>query len=200
MCAEALSFKNPQRGKYERNTKMDLRKTIIIVSAACLVVMMVYLTFIKSKKPVKQPAGKPVATADASATAEADEANPDCPDYDKAIIKTAKTIRSSAAWENKGGPYVITGDFVIAKGATFTLNPGVVIKLRGKKTNLIVKGKLVSKGTKDKPVIITSFNDDSAGGDTNCDKGAKKPAVGDYGSVQIAGKKPVAGLEIRYAK
>jgi hypothetical protein len=179
---------------------MDLRKTLIVIFAACLVVMMVYLTFIKSKKPVKNPVQKPVATADVSAIAEADEANPDCPDYDKAVIKTARTIKNSAAWENKGGPYVLTGDIVIAKGATFTLNSGVVIKLRGKNTNLIVKGKLVSKGTKDKPVIITSFNDDTAGGDTNCDKGAKKPAVGDYGTVQIAGKKPVAGLEIRYAK
>jgi len=179
---------------------MDLKKTLIILSAVCLVVMMVYLTFIKSKKPVKNSVEKPVATANVAETEETDESNPDCPDYDKAVVKTARIIRNSAAWENKSGPYVLIGDLVIAKGAVFTLKPGVVIKLCGKGTNLIVKGKIVSKGTKDKPVIITSFNDDTAGGDTNCDKGAKKPAAGDYGTVQIAGKKPVAGLEIRYAR
>lgn len=177
---------------------MDLRKTLIIVSAVLLVIMMVYLTFLKTKKPSAKNNAKPAVTAVAAeASGEADEANPDCDEYSKALVKTARTIKNSAIWENKGAPYVVTGDLVIAKGATFTLKPGVVIKLMGKDTDLIVKGKFVSKGTKEKPVIITSIKDD-IGGDTNCDGAKSKPAAGDYGTVDIKGK-TTGTYEIRYA-
>lgn len=177
---------------------MDQKKILIIISAVCLTVMMVYLTFIKSKKPIAKMKEKPAATVVVAAAAEEDEANPDCPEYDKASVKTKRTIKNSAVWENKGAPYVITGDIIIAKSATFTLKPGVIIKLTGKDTNLIIKGKLISKGTKEKPVVITSIKDD-IGGDTNCDGAKSKPAAGDYGTVQITGK-ATGVYEVRYSK
>lgn len=177
---------------------MDLKKMLIISSAACLVVMMVYLTFVKSKKPDAKTAAKPAATAKAEATAEEDEANPDCAEYSKAFVKTSRTIKSSAVWEDKGAPYVVIGNLVIAKSAIFILKPGVVIKFMGKDTSFIVKGKFVSKGTKEKPVILTSIKDD-IGGDTNCDGGKSKPANGDYGIVQIKGEKS-GNYEVRYAR
>lgn len=179
---------------------MDLRKTLLIISAVCLVFMMVYLTFLRAKKPVHKPEAKAAATAtiDAAATAEIEEANPDCPEYDKAFVKTARTIRTSAVWENKGAPYVVIGDITVAKTATITIKPGVIIKLKGKDTDFIIKGKLVSKGTKENPVIFTSLKDD-IGGDTNCDSGASKPVAGDYGKVSVTGKK-TGVIEIRYAE
>jgi hypothetical protein len=68
----------------------------------------------------------------------------------------------------------------------------------GKDTDFIVKGRLVSKGTKEKPVILTSIKDD-VGGDTNCDGSKSTPAAGDYGTVDIKGK-ATGVYEVRYAK
>jgi hypothetical protein len=194
-CRRGLP-KNPLTGN-TRGTSMDKKKILIIAAAFVLVIMMVYLTFIKARKPGQNQAVKPAATAEALPETEEDSGNPDCAEFDKAFVKTARTIRNAAVWENKGAPYVITGEIVIAKTATFTLKPGVIIKMMGKDAGLTVKGRFISKGTKDKPVIITSINDD-VGGDTNCDGAKTKPAAGDYGAVKITGKK-TGEVEIRYA-
>ncbi|HRU40188.1 MAG TPA: hypothetical protein P5511_09940 [Candidatus Goldiibacteriota bacterium] len=171
---------------------MDLRKAITVIASVCLALMMVYLLVFK-KAPEKKD-------NPAAAPKEKETEQEYCEDYEKAIVKTGRVIKNSAVWASTDGPYVVTGDLIIGPKAVFELKPGVVVKFRGKNTNFIVKGKLVAKGTEEKPVIITSFNDDSAGGDTNCDKKATKPSDGDYGSIIISGKKSLSHCEFRYAK
>ncbi len=173
---------------------MDLRKTLIVVLAVLLVFMMCYLTFIRNKKA--KAAAKP---APAGVTAEKLSFSTDCPDYKKAIVKTGRTIRHGAAWGSLKGPYLMTGDLVIAKGAVFTVKPGVVIKFK-KGASFICNGKMIAKGTKAKPIYFTSFNDDSVGGDTNCDNGAIKPAAGDYGKIVIKNRTSVKNCVFSYAE
>jgi hypothetical protein len=186
------AFKNLKSGMTERD-KMDLRKTLTVVLAVLLVFMMCYLTFLRNKKPKAAVKPTPAAAADAAA------APADCAGHKKAIIKPARTIKESALWDSTKGPYLVTGDLVVAKGAVFTVKPGVVIKFE-KGVNFVCNGKLVAKGTKAKPIYFTSVNDDSVGGDTNCDKGAVKPAAGDYGKIIIKNKTSVKNCNFSYAE
>lgn len=172
---------------------MDLRKTLTVILAVVLVFMMLYLTFIRNKKP--KVAAKPTPARVAAVN---NAASTDCAGYKKAIIKTGRTIKESALWDSVKGPYLVTGDLIVAKGAVFTLKPGVVIKFK-KGVNFICKGKLVAKGTAAKPIYFTSINDDSVGGDTNCDKGAIKPAAGDYGKIVIKSRTSVKNCNFSYA-
>jgi hypothetical protein len=165
----------------------------MVLSTICLIFMICYLTFIRNKKAGVKPAVKTVAAAQAQA------GKTDCPEYKKALIKTARMIKDGAVWDNTAVPYVVTGNIIVGPAATFTVKPGVVIKFQGKNTSLIVKGKIVAKGTKAKPICFTSFNDDAEDGDTNCDGGAVKPAAGDYGTIDLGTKKSIANCEFKYA-
>ena len=60
--------------------------------------------------------------------------------------------------------------------------PGIVVKFSG---IIRVDGRLIAIGTKDKPVVFTSLNDDEYGGDTNSDKGFDKPKPGDNSGIQF---------------
>jgi hypothetical protein len=83
-------------------------------------------------------------------------------------------------------------DLIVKENATLTLNPGTVLKMDSKiygdKTNIIVNGKMQTKGNGSSKVHITSIKDDSVGGDTKKD-GAINPAAGDWGTIKINGNK-----------
>jgi hypothetical protein len=57
-------------------------------------------------------------------------------------------------------------DLVVPKEVTLTLDPGVVVKFT-KRRQLTLHGSLVSKGTDSQRVLLTSWNDDTADGDTD---------------------------------
>jgi len=56
-----------------------------------------------------------------------------------------------------GNTYTITGDITVNRGDTLLIQPGVIVNM-GTGANIVVKGILLSLGTKDKPNYITSAN------------------------------------------
>ena len=98
---------------------------------------------------------------------------------------------------NPGLPFSIkphwepSGDhFTIKEGATLTIEPGVVVKVISDwdhEAILHIKGKLLSQGTADNPVIFTSDKDDTiqGWGDTNND-GPSQGSPGDWGTLVLS--------------
>ncbi len=87
----------------------------------------------------------------------------------------------SGTLTNPGCPYILEGGWDFATGAVLTLEKGVVIKNNGSYINT---GDVVFNGTVSEPVILTSYLDDSVGGDTYND-GPTEGATGDWGGLTI---------------
>ncbi len=120
----------------------------------------------------------------------------------RASTDVAGIIESNTTWGPDGSPYVLTGDVTVAAGVTLTLAPGAVVKASSKFQELIVLGRLEAQGTLDNPVVLTSYKDDTAGGDSNGDGSATAPAFGDWVGVGFYSNKSngmEAFVEIRYA-
>ncbi|MCK9351166.1 MAG: hypothetical protein M0P76_00100 [Candidatus Pacebacteria bacterium] len=75
------------------------------------------------------------------------------------------TLNSDTVWTAESGPYLV--DFaIVPEGVTLTVEEGTVVKFTGQRSMLEVSGNLVVSGTELSPVVFTSINDDSVGGDT----------------------------------
>ena len=79
--------------------------------------------------------------------------------------------------------YVEDSDITINAGVTMTIDPGVIVKLEGD-ADLNIDGRLVANGTSGQPIILTSYRDDSAGGDSNAD-GFTGPGPEDWGGIVL---------------
>jgi plastocyanin len=82
--------------------------------------------------------------------------------------------------------YVISGGLTVNSAKTLTLSPGVVVKFASSGETLVVDGSLVASGTGPSPVTLTSFKDDTAGGDTNNNAAANLPGRGDWNSIVVS--------------
>ena len=116
------------------------------------------------------------------------------------------TIGSGLKWVvgSTHGIWGGNGTVDVAAGETMTLQAGAVVKFDAG-SNLLVDGTLSASGTSSSPVVLTSWRDDTVGGDTDGQTGSYDvpfaPAVGDWNSIQIDpyAKVFIDNGDIRYA-
>ncbi len=97
------------------------------------------------------------------------------------------TLTRSGTYNYAGIPYILAGSIVIPAGTQLNLEPGVIVKGNSYYRNIIVDGRFEALGTAERPIYLTSYNDD-LGGDTNQDGQDKEPAQpsgGDWGGVRF---------------
>ncbi|NOX48426.1 MAG: right-handed parallel beta-helix repeat-containing protein [Chlorobi bacterium] len=93
------------------------------------------------------------------------------------------TIQDNSTLKNDVGlPYVLNNDI---EANSLSVEEGSIVKLSG--TLVIRDGTLDVNGSKDYPVIFTSYKDDEFGGDTNGDGNTTSPAKGDWTCVTMDG-------------
>jgi len=107
-------------------------------------------------------------------------------------------INEDTVW-NDGQVIVASGTqgIVIYPGAMLTINAGAIVKF-SPNTGFLVAGNLLIKGEAQKPVIITSIKDDTAGGDSNGDGTSTSPAPGDWFGLIV--NNPTSTVDMDYAQ
>jgi len=92
------------------------------------------------------------------------------------------TISGDVTWAKEDGPYIV--NYVnIPSGSSLTISPGTIVKVMDDSHAFLVNGTLTIGAASAEQVIITSFKDDTAGGDTNGDGAATTPTPGDWRSM-----------------
>lgn len=93
------------------------------------------------------------------------------------------TISGSTTWTAAGSPYVVKSVTITSSG-TLTIEPGVVVKINGTTQGFSVDGKLVAGSSSGNPVVFTSIQDDSVGGDSGGD-GPTTGAPGQWMAINV---------------
>ena len=108
---------------------------------------------------------------------------------DCTIVEIVDDITTNTTWTD-GNVYVIRAwDFYVE--ATLTVEPGVVVKFHPSDGPYLMVGDggtIVAEGTAAKPIIWTSYKDDSHCGDTNGDEAATSPAATDWHTLDTNGE------------
>jgi hypothetical protein len=95
-------------------------------------------------------------------------------------------ITTDTVWGPQGSPYLVQS-LNVAKGASLTLLPGAVVKMNAGAV-IVVHGQLLSLGTPQRRVTVTSIRDDTAtagGNPSDCE--AKLPLAHLCGAAPCAG-------------
>lgn len=104
----------------------------------------------------------------------------DTPSFD--IYNTiSSNITSDTTWR---GNKLVSGSRTVNSGAKLNLEKGTVVKFFSTSSRLGVSGELDAKGTSAHPIYLTSYKDDSIGGDW--DATSTIPTSGDWREVEIS--------------
>ena len=112
------------------------------------------------------------------------------------------TINANNNWNNPSISYWMTGNVTVAAGKTLTVGAGQVIKAyRFQGVELAVNGTLLVNGTAGAPVVFTTTEDDSVGGDTNNNLANSGPAAGQWNGITFSATSTgsvIDHAEVRY--
>jgi subtilase family serine protease len=90
------------------------------------------------------------------------------------------TLSENRTWDTGGDlPIQLVGDFTVAADVTLTVAPGTVVKLPVSQ-GIWIRGSLDAVGTADRPIVFTSSDDDSFGGDSNGNGAETVPVPGGW--------------------
>lgn len=95
------------------------------------------------------------------------------------------SLPGDTIWTPAESPYVIESTVQIPAGVTLTMLPGTIVKVPLRTLPFYVFGTLTIGASSGDPVIVTSLNDDSVGGDTNNDGTDTTGAAGDWRSISV---------------
>jgi parallel beta-helix repeat protein len=98
----------------------------------------------------------------------------------------ASATENTRTWHNTDVVYTVSESVTIAEGMKLLIAPGVIVKFRGG-SRMIVQGALDARGTPEKWIVFTSFNDDAHGGDTDADGSDTPPKPKDWKQIQFEG-------------
>lgn len=123
--------------------------------------------------------------------------------YQNVFFDTRETINSDetitpfsfAGYTNI--PFITRHTWNIGSNATVTIAPSVVIKGNN---YLYIDGALKVLGTESEPVIFTSYNDDSAGGDSNNDGNNTVPSPGQSATLNFRASSIDTASHIKFAE
>ena len=118
-------------------------------------------------------------------------------------IAKGGSLSADKTLTKKQSPYLIDRDnFTIPSGKTLTIEPGVVVKFVSPNiSSLAVNGTLVTEGTASDPVVFTSFEDDTYGGDLNRNGTSTIPVAGSWGQFYFSNTSQHSSLKhtiVRY--
>ncbi|MCA9169875.1 MAG: hypothetical protein KDB23_19505, partial [Planctomycetales bacterium] len=104
---------------------------------------------------------------------------------DRITLRTnGKTLDDARTWDFEGIPVHFTNDLRLGPNADLTVAAGSIFKLPNG-AHLEVDGKLTAIGTETAPIVFTSINDDTIGGDSNGNLDATAPQPGDWNAIWI---------------
>lgn len=89
-------------------------------------------------------------------------------------------LPGGTVWDNTE-VHCVVGDVSVPAGALLTIAPGAIVKFDSG-LRLTVAGTLNAAGASNQPIVFTSVNDDSVGGDTNGD-GDSSGSPGDWNNI-----------------
>jgi len=103
------------------------------------------------------------------------------------IVDVPSTIQANTTW-TAGSVYRISGVVTVNASYVLTIQPGVIVKFQNSgstRGKLIINGQLQAIGASTLPIVFTSINDDSYGGDSNHNGGATRPNPADWDNITI---------------
>jgi len=123
------------------------------------------------------------------------------------ISASVVDITEDTTWTLENSPYVISDWAWLDIKATLTIEAGVVVKFipdnwnhRYNGIQASSGGKIIAIGTRENPIIFTSYYDDEYAGDTNADLSATSPTSGDWrGIIFDADESELSNVKILYA-
>ncbi|MDD3741224.1 MAG: hypothetical protein PHH30_08280 [Bacteroidales bacterium] len=123
--------------------------------------------------------------------------DPSGPDPSETVVEITSDITSPTTWTADKVYIIKKVDFYVEN--VLTIEAGAVVKFPQNYQFLTLSGsgKILAQGTSEKPIVFTSYFDDSNGGDSNEDGGTTIPAAGDWGNIDLNGTN---GSEFHYCK